>query len=299
MATSRMFFVDIGPHVQQGQLMAIIETPEVDQQLQVARSRPQERAGRSHARRHHRPSAIRICSKATPSRSRKPTSPSAERQPSAPPSKPPRPTFAASSSSNPLSTFTHPSPASSPPATPTSARSSTPARQRRTQRTLPHRLHRQLRVFVAVPEIYAPAIRDGDTARLTLDEFPGQQFTGRVARNSNAIDTASRTLNVEVDVRQSAEQASSRRLRLCALQTTATAGRISPFPPMLCSSVPKVSALPSSAMAACICSPSPSRKDNGATLEVAAGLDPSDTDHPRSRRLHRRRPTRPRRHKRH
>ena len=58
----------------------------------------------------------------------------------------------------------------------------------------------RLRVFVAVPEVYAPAIHDGATATLTLDEFPGQVFTGTVARNSNAIDASSRTLNVEVDV---------------------------------------------------------------------------------------------------
>jgi RND family efflux transporter MFP subunit len=58
----------------------------------------------------------------------------------------------------------------------------------------------KLRVFVAVPEIYAPDIHDGDTATLTLDEYPGQQFVGRIARNSNSIDMASRTLNVEVDV---------------------------------------------------------------------------------------------------
>lgn len=58
----------------------------------------------------------------------------------------------------------------------------------------------KLRVFVAVPETYAPAIHNGDTATLTLQEFPGQQFVGTIARNSNAIDMTSRTLNVEVDV---------------------------------------------------------------------------------------------------
>lgn len=58
----------------------------------------------------------------------------------------------------------------------------------------------KLRVFVAVPEIYAPDIHDGDSVSLTLDEYPGQQFIGRIARNSSAIDMASRTLNVEVDV---------------------------------------------------------------------------------------------------
>lgn len=58
----------------------------------------------------------------------------------------------------------------------------------------------RLRVFVPVPEIYAPAIHDGATATLTLDEYPGQSFTGTIARNSSAIDQNSRTLNVEVDV---------------------------------------------------------------------------------------------------
>jgi RND family efflux transporter MFP subunit len=58
----------------------------------------------------------------------------------------------------------------------------------------------QLRVFVAVPEVYAPDIHNGDVATLTLDEYPGQSFTGTVSRNSGAIDSSSRTLNVEVDV---------------------------------------------------------------------------------------------------
>jgi RND family efflux transporter MFP subunit len=62
----------------------------------------------------------------------------------------------------------------------------------------------ELRIFVAVPEIYAPDIHTGDTATLTLDEYPGQTFTGLVARNSGAIDPGSRTLNVEVDVNNAA-----------------------------------------------------------------------------------------------
>jgi RND family efflux transporter MFP subunit len=58
----------------------------------------------------------------------------------------------------------------------------------------------KLRVYVAVPEQYSPAIRDGGKAMLTLDEYPGRSFSGTIARNSNAIDPASRTLNVEVDI---------------------------------------------------------------------------------------------------
>jgi RND family efflux transporter MFP subunit len=57
-----------------------------------------------------------------------------------------------------------------------------------------------LRVFVAVPQLYSQAVRPGATASLTLEEFPGKIFTGTIARNSNSIDLASRTLLVEVDV---------------------------------------------------------------------------------------------------
>ena len=60
-------------------------------------------------------------------------------------------------------------------------------------------IHR-LRVFVAVPEVYSRAARPGSPATLTLDEFPGQSFQGTLVRTANAIDLASRTLLVEVDV---------------------------------------------------------------------------------------------------
>jgi multidrug efflux pump subunit AcrA (membrane-fusion protein) len=57
-----------------------------------------------------------------------------------------------------------------------------------------------LRVFVAVPEVYSRAARVGSTATLTLDEFPSETFRGKIARTANAIDMASRTLNTEIDV---------------------------------------------------------------------------------------------------
>lgn len=58
----------------------------------------------------------------------------------------------------------------------------------------------KIRVFVAVPEAYSASIKGDPEATLTLDEYPGQKFVGQVARNSNQIDQASRTLNVEVDI---------------------------------------------------------------------------------------------------
>jgi RND family efflux transporter MFP subunit len=58
----------------------------------------------------------------------------------------------------------------------------------------------RLRVYVAVPEIYSPLAENGAKATLTFDEFPGQIFQGTIVRNDNAIDPNSRTLNVEVDI---------------------------------------------------------------------------------------------------
>jgi RND family efflux transporter MFP subunit len=58
----------------------------------------------------------------------------------------------------------------------------------------------KLRVYVSVPEAYSAAIKDGGKATLTLDEYPGRSFEGTITRNSNAIDQVTRTLNVEVDV---------------------------------------------------------------------------------------------------
>lgn len=57
-----------------------------------------------------------------------------------------------------------------------------------------------LRVYVSVPQAYAPSMKVGVKAAVTLQEFPGQKFMGIVARTADAIDPATRTLNTEVDV---------------------------------------------------------------------------------------------------
>jgi RND family efflux transporter MFP subunit len=58
-----------------------------------------------------------------------------------------------------------------------------------------------LRVYVSVPEVYSRAAKPGVTAYLTLSEFPGRTFHGSIVRNAESIDTNSRTLLVEVDVK--------------------------------------------------------------------------------------------------
>jgi RND family efflux transporter MFP subunit len=57
-----------------------------------------------------------------------------------------------------------------------------------------------LRVYVSVPQTYAPSMKVGVKAAVTLQEFPGQKFMGTVVRTADAIDPATRTLNTEVDV---------------------------------------------------------------------------------------------------
>jgi RND family efflux transporter MFP subunit len=57
-----------------------------------------------------------------------------------------------------------------------------------------------LRVFTSVPQAYAPNIRVGEQTVITLQEFSGQKFIGKVARTSQAIDPSTRTLLTEVDV---------------------------------------------------------------------------------------------------
>jgi RND family efflux transporter MFP subunit len=58
----------------------------------------------------------------------------------------------------------------------------------------------KMRVFVNVPEQYSQAAKPGLTADLTLAEFPNRRFTGKLTRTSNSIDPGTRTLLVEVDV---------------------------------------------------------------------------------------------------
>jgi RND family efflux transporter MFP subunit len=57
-----------------------------------------------------------------------------------------------------------------------------------------------IRVYVNVPEAYAGSIRPGLGAYLELTQYPGRKFDGKVVRTAEAIDLATRTLLTEVDV---------------------------------------------------------------------------------------------------
>ncbi len=58
-----------------------------------------------------------------------------------------------------------------------------------------------LRVYVYVPQSYSQRVRAGDEVRVTLPELPGKEFSGKVVRTAGAIDATTRTLQVELNLR--------------------------------------------------------------------------------------------------
>jgi len=57
-----------------------------------------------------------------------------------------------------------------------------------------------MRTFINVPQSEADSVRVGLTATLDMVDMPGRKFTGKVSRTSNALDPASRTLLTEIEV---------------------------------------------------------------------------------------------------
>jgi RND family efflux transporter MFP subunit len=57
---------------------------------------------------------------------------------------------------------------------------------------------KQLRVYVQVPQNYAPAIRKGTTATLTVPEYPGQQFTARAVAAADSVNSTSGTTLIQL-----------------------------------------------------------------------------------------------------
>jgi RND family efflux transporter MFP subunit len=133
----------------------------------------------------------------------------------------------------------------------------------------------ELRVFVAVPEAYSSVVRDGGTATLTLDEFPGQAFTGRIARNANAIDPASRTLNVEVDVANPTGKLLPGAYAIVHFKVPATGANLTiPSNTLLFRAQGMQVGVVRDGKVQLV--PVKISQDRGATVEVASGLSPSD-----------------------
>lgn len=57
-----------------------------------------------------------------------------------------------------------------------------------------------VKIHVQVPEIFAPSVQIGASARITVRELPGQVFNGKVNQSAGAIDPTTRTLRAEIDI---------------------------------------------------------------------------------------------------
>jgi len=57
-----------------------------------------------------------------------------------------------------------------------------------------------LRVYIDTPQSLAPFVHDGSPATVTVNEFPGRKFEGRVTRHPTALTSATRTMLTEIDL---------------------------------------------------------------------------------------------------
>jgi RND family efflux transporter MFP subunit len=137
----------------------------------------------------------------------------------------------------------------------------------------------RLRVYVAVPEIDSQAAQNGAKASLTFDEYPGETFQGTIVRNSDSIDLASRTLNVEVDIDNAQGRIKTGAYAFVHLKSsqpahTSNASLTIPADTLLFRSEGLRVGVVRNGHAALV--PITIGRDFGSTVEVVAGLQPTD-----------------------
>jgi RND family efflux transporter MFP subunit len=137
----------------------------------------------------------------------------------------------------------------------------------------------RLRVYVAVPEVDSQAAQTGAKATLTLDEFPGESFQGTIVRDSDSIDSASRTLNVEVDVDNAQSRIKTGAYTIVHLKSprsphTATQSLTIPANTLLFRSEGLRVGVVRNGRAELV--PITIGRDFGATVEVVSGLQPTN-----------------------
>ena len=133
-----------------------------------------------------------------------------------------------------------------------------------------------LRVYVNVPQIDSRAARVGVGAILTVPEHPGRSFPGKIVRTSNAIDPTFRTLLVEVDVDNHKHELFPGEYAQVHFKLP-NEGRqmlIVPVPALLFRSEGLRVAVVRGDKAQLV--PITMGRDDGKTVEVAEGLQPSD-----------------------
>jgi RND family efflux transporter MFP subunit len=133
-----------------------------------------------------------------------------------------------------------------------------------------------IRVFINVPETFAASIRPGIGAYIELTQYPGQKFQGKVVRTSESIDLSTRTLMTEVDVPNKSGQLLPGGYAQVHLQVKATGQRLQvPVNSLLFRSEGLRAVVIDSNQKARL-RPLVIGRDYGTTLEVLGGLTAED-----------------------
>lgn len=133
-----------------------------------------------------------------------------------------------------------------------------------------------IRVYVSVPERYSSAVRRGLGAYLELAQYPGQSFQGKVVRTAEAIDPNSRTLLTEVDVPNKTAQLFPGGYAQVHLQVKVAASRVQVPVNALLFRAEGLRAVVVDANHKAHLRQLTIGRDYGTTLEVLQGLEPSD-----------------------
>jgi RND family efflux transporter MFP subunit len=133
-----------------------------------------------------------------------------------------------------------------------------------------------IRVYVSVPEAYAPSIHAGLGAFLELTQYPGQKFEGKVVRTAESIDPGTRTLLTEVDVPNRSGALLPGGYSQAHLQVKVTGARLAVPVNALLFRSEGLRAVVVDANHKTHLKPLTIGRDYGTTLEVLQGLDPND-----------------------
>ena len=129
------------------------------------------------------------------------------------------------------------------------------------------------RVFVQVPQDVAPCVRAGVPGNVTVREYPGRIFAGKVMRAAGALDTATRTMNTEIRVPNTDGALLPGMYAEVALTLALAPSRPRRFPPPRCSTIrrgQRVAVVDAQRRLHLV--PVVVERDNGATLAISSGL---------------------------
>jgi RND family efflux transporter MFP subunit len=133
-----------------------------------------------------------------------------------------------------------------------------------------------IRVYVSVPETYSPSVRSGLGAFLELTQYPGEHFQGKVVRTAESIDPNSRTLLTEVDVPNRSAQLFPGGYAQVHLQVKVAASRVQVPVNALLFRAEGLRAVVVDANHKTHLRQLTIGRDFGTTLEVLQGLEPND-----------------------